>query len=73
MRPAETAGVNTIADGLVTHRLVPEALAVLQGRIDDVLMANGDDLRTGMRSPQACRVGERILGGSRACGNSRRS
>jgi threonine dehydratase len=45
----ETADVNTIADGLATRRPVPEALADLQGRIDDVLLVSDDDLRTGMR------------------------
>lgn len=48
-KPVETTSVNTIADGLATRRPVPEALADLQGRIDDVLLVGDDDLLTGMR------------------------
>lgn len=48
-KPVETASANTIADGLATRRPVAEALADLEGRIDDVLLVRDDDLRTAMR------------------------
>ncbi|HEX9448940.1 MAG TPA: pyridoxal-phosphate dependent enzyme, partial [Dongiaceae bacterium] len=48
-RLIETNSAETIADGIAVRQPVPEALAMLQGRVDDVLMVSEEDLRRAMQ------------------------
>ncbi len=47
-RPVETATVATIADGVAVRVPVPEALQMIEGRVDQVMAVTEDDLRTAM-------------------------
>lgn len=48
-RLIETGTAATIADGIAVRQPVSEALAMLQGRVDDILAVSEDDLRRSMR------------------------
>jgi threonine dehydratase len=45
----ETETATTIADGIAVRQPVPAALAMLRGRVDDVVMVDEADLRQAMR------------------------
>jgi threonine dehydratase len=48
-RPVETAEVETIADGIAVRVPVPEALAELRGRLDEVLLVDDGAIVAAMR------------------------
>jgi threonine dehydratase len=48
-RLIETDKAATIADGIAVREPVPDALAMLRGRVDDILAVSEDDLRRSMR------------------------